>query len=210
MLNVRISCAALLAILAAAGCAGGETNDAPEASTEAAAAVEAAAVEAATVEAATGPEEPQSAVRTTKTGPAIEVGFALRSPVKPGDVGVATLTIRDDYPAGTLTVAAASKTGLGVFPTSASTSFGMEGDAAHLWDVYFQTDAAGAHYLDIHVTTTGADNAMIGARSFSFKIAVGDVAAAASKTGTAPVVSDENGEKKIIMDAEETIVTDPQ
>lgn len=193
MLKFKVSSVAMLASLAAAGCAGKSAGE-----------------EQADRTAESAGTEAQSTILTTKTGPAIEAAFALRNPVNPGETGVITVTIRDGYDAGTLTVTASSKTGLGVFPTSQSASFNMQGDTAHQWDVYFKTDIAGAHYLDIHVMAADDSGATIGARSFSYRADVGAAAPASSKTESAPAVTDSNGEKKIIMDAEETIVTEPQ
>lgn len=187
------------AILATGCAAGGPTAETAE---------NAAPAAAATAENAGEP--PRVAAKTSKPGPAIEMRLDLRGKVMPGDAGVATLRISDGYADGVMSLTASSKTGLGVFPTSGATSYSMAGDAPHLWDVYFKSDVAGVHYLDVYAVATDADNVIIGARSFSFQIAVGDAAAPAAKTGPAPNVSGEGADRKIILDAEETISEAPQ
>lgn len=135
--------------------------------------------------------------------------MSMRSAVKPGDVGVAVLTIRDDYAAGALSVTASSKTGLGVFPTSETTRFAMEGDAPHLFDVYFKTDVAGVHYLDIYVSATDEDGSVLGARSFSFAVKVGEATTPAAKLDPPSVATDADGETVIMLDAVEEITPAP-
>lgn len=176
----------VLAALAVAACAGREssrTTPAPGGAAEKAAAIAVAGA--------------------GKGSAAVDFTYRLQAPVKSGDSGAVTLSVRETYDDGVLILAMSSASGLEVFPSSSSASLPLGGQSAHDVVIYFKALADGTHYLDI-VATVEVGGAVITGKSYSIPVAIGDAATGAKALDPA-VKNRPDGERVIILDADETI-----
>ncbi|MEO1251296.1 MAG: hypothetical protein AAFW81_02985 [Pseudomonadota bacterium] len=142
--------------------------------------------------------------QTVKPGAAVSITHRLRSEVAPGESGVLTLDIEERYDGGLLSLSATSKSGLEIFPTSASAEIDMSIGDTHQWDVFFTAPSAGVYRIDVLVVAEASDG-MKAPRSYAANVTVGSGAAAkAAQKGAAQSI-DADGEAIVVLPAEETI-----
>lgn len=140
---------------------------------------------------------------TVKPGAAVEFVHRTSGPLEVGEQGFVEFTVRDGYDGGTIVLAASESEGLSVFGASTSATMDMSGDAPHIWRVNFSADAEGVQYLRVRADVS-PDEGLASTRAYAARIEVGDIDAAAAQK-TTPVQVTPQGERVVIMEAEETI-----
>lgn len=88
---------------------------------------------------------------TIKPGPDISISTALRAPVAPGNTGALEITFKESYPSGRMTVKASTSEGIALITTIDETEFDMANSDEHDWTVFFDTEDAGRHYVNLWV-----------------------------------------------------------
>ena len=138
-----------------------------------------------------------------KSGAAVEFSHDFSGKADPGASGDFTLVLREYYEAGNLEVLVSTDDGLELYATSLQASFDMADADTHEMDIYFAGAPQGLYYININAIVSLGDG-MTSVRTRSIPVQVGNVAANAQKQ-TANIETGADGEKMIIMDAEEDI-----
>lgn len=143
----------------------------------------------------------------TTVKPGASVVFSEQDPIvmTRGNTGVATITLNEGYPSGTLTLVATGEAGLSVLGGPAQTEFDMAGRTTHTWRVDIVAEADGVHYLNL-LAIADPKGGEAQHRAHAMRVEVGnwktvEDARQASKT----LEATPTGEMVVILEAEETI-----
>lgn len=144
-------------------------------------------------------------ITTVKPGAAIGLSAEVPKDLSAGNTGTAFITLNEGYPSGTLTLTATAKSGLSLSGESETVEFDMASGATHTWRLTFATETDGVHYLNI-MATADPKSGQPQSRAHSIRVEVGDWAAAKAKLDAQKSIeTGPDGERVVILEAEETI-----
>jgi len=148
-------------------------------------------------------EKPETSYN--KPGAAVTISHDVKGQIDPNSNGHAVVTLRESYDAGMMTVDVTSDDGLEVFAVSSRADFPMDGTDAHVMDVYFTARKQGRHYLNI-IASIDDGAGQSSSRAKSIAVQVGDPANNAKSDNNTNIQTTKEGERIVVMEAEETIV----
>jgi len=149
-------------------------------------------------------QQDTQSVKTVKPGAAVTFGHIGPKNLLPGQYGKVTISVTDDYDAGTLYLTAVPDEGLRLVTETAETDFSMSGKPTHEWELDVTSATNGVYYLNVFARVKLTDGTEF-LRSYAAQILVGDVTKAdIRKSMKANGTLSKDG-KTIAMEAEETI-----
>lgn len=138
-----------------------------------------------------------------KPGAPVRMSHDFKGFVTPGSSGTVNVSFISEQKGGTMAVQTASEGNLSLRREAAvPQEFEMKLSGQQSFSIPFSTQAPGVQYINLMVTTTDAGGQTLG-RAFSIPIQVGDPAMNPSKPMRDDIVTTPEGEKLIVMDAEE-------
>jgi len=142
-----------------------------------------------------------------KPGAPVRMSHNFKGFVTPGSNGNVQVKFTSKQQGGTMSVQMSSEGGLAMSNKAAQQNFEMKSDnglalSEQTLDIPFSTQAPGLKYINIVVNTMDASGQSLG-RAFSIPIQVGDPALNPAKPTPDNLITTPEGEKLIIMDAEE-------
>ena len=183
----------LAVVIAALGTACGVSSQTETASVET----------SATVDVVTAKEKRhQEASQYIKPGASVTMTHNFTGFVKPGSNGSVQVKFTSKQQGGTMSVQLSEQGGLAISSKALQQSFAMKSAGNQSLDIPFSTQAPGLKYINIIVNTTDASGQSSG-RAFTIPIQVGDPAFNKPLQPNPNLQTTPEGEKLIIMDAEE-------
>lgn len=138
-----------------------------------------------------------------KPGAPVRMSHDFKGFVAPGSSGSVKVTFKSEQKGGTMSVLTSPEGNLSLKRQAAlPQEFEMKLSEQQTFDIPFSTQAPGIQYINLVVSTTDAGGQTLG-RAFSIPIQVGDPALNPSKPMRDDIVTTPEGEKLIVMDAEE-------
>lgn len=138
-----------------------------------------------------------------KPGAPVRMSHDFKGFVTPGSNGSVNVSFKSEQKGGTMSVQTSSEGNLSLRREVAlPQEFEMKLSEQQSFDIPFTAQAPGLQYINVMVSTTDAGGQTLG-RAFSIPIQVGDPALNPSKPMRDDIVTTPEGEKLIVMDAEE-------
>jgi hypothetical protein len=145
-----------------------------------------------------------SPLKTVKPGAAVTFAHSSPKNLLPGQYGKITISVTDDYDAGTLYLKAVPDEGLRLVSETAETDFSMSGKRTHEWELDVSSATKGVYYVNVFATVKLTDGTEF-LRSYAAQILVGDVTEADIQNAMKSNGTLSKDGKTISMEAEETI-----
>lgn len=167
-------------------------------------------VESVTLEVSEATKQVELAPPITTIKPGASVTFSLdeAKPIAVGENGSVTLTVNEGYPTGVLKLKASGGNGLNVFGAQREAQMDMSSGTSHTWRIDYSADEDGVYLINI-IATAEPEPGFSEMRAHSVRVKIGDWQAAQAKVQAATEMEMmQSGERAVILEAEETIVTD--
>lgn len=139
---------------------------------------------------------------TIKPGPDVTISTQLREPVSPGNTGALEIVFKENYTSGRMKVKASTSEGIRLITTIDEAEFDMASDSEHNWTVFFDTEDAGRHYVNLWVGVETPFGQLTRQSAAVIKVGTGDFA---PKNKQFETEAGPDGKPVIRMEAQETI-----
>ncbi len=140
-----------------------------------------------------------------KGGAAVHFSHEMKGSLAVGEYTTVKINVSDNYADGTLTLQATGSQGLTIYEPSGFAEYSMDADTAYVWNVDVKSETDGVYYLNVSATATPEGQTSI-IKTHSIRVEIGDMAKALKNSSAAEITETEDGEKRIIMEAEEEII----